>query len=257
MLNATLAVARVVARKEIVDGLRDFRSVLSSVLYALMGPLVVGLVSLGGVAGTKPGSSAIVLASMMSVFTLVAAFVGGMNVAMDTIAGERERRSLLPLLLNPVGRLDVVLGKWLAVSLFAIGGFTLNLLGSAVILASSGMHMDAWPRLLAAIFFGLLPLPLFAASSTVHLNRLPRGEGSADLPVADRVSSDGRGVVSRVLSSGAAPVVGLPSAGGTSITARAPGERESRPTVSANRVGVVDRGPGYSCLAGCRQQVAA
>jgi hypothetical protein len=30
----------------------------------------------------------------MSVFTLVATFAGGMNVAMDTVAGERERRSL-------------------------------------------------------------------------------------------------------------------------------------------------------------------
>jgi sodium transport system permease protein len=174
MLNSNLALAWVVARKEIVDGLRDFRSVLSSVLYALMGPLVVGLVSIGGVASAKPGSSAAILASMMSVFTLVAAFVGGMNVAMDTIAGERERRSLLPLLLNPVGRLDVVLGKWLAVSLFAIGGFTLNLLGSAAILASSGMHLDSWPRALPAILFGLFPLPLFAASIQLFISTVCR-----------------------------------------------------------------------------------
>lgn len=90
MLNSKWTVVRVVARKEIVDGLRDYRSVISSVLYALMGPLVVGLVSMGGVGGAKPGSGAVVLASMMSVFTLVAAFVGGMNVAMDTIAGEES-----------------------------------------------------------------------------------------------------------------------------------------------------------------------
>jgi len=129
-----------------------------------MGPMVVGLVSIDAGADTKPGSSAGVLAGMMSVFTLVAAFVGGMNVAMDTIAGERERRSLLPLLLNPVRRLDIVVGKWLAVSVFAIGGFVLNLLGFAVIFAGSGMHLDAWPRLLPAILFGILPLPLLAAS---------------------------------------------------------------------------------------------
>ena len=42
MLNQTL----VVARKEILDGIRDVRSVVSSLLYALMGPLVVGLVSI-------------------------------------------------------------------------------------------------------------------------------------------------------------------------------------------------------------------
>ena len=169
MLNLTL----VVARKEILDGLRDFRSVLSSVLYALMGPLVVGLVSLGGGMGTKQGGAA-VLAAMMSVFTLVAAFVGGMNVAMDTVAGERERRSLLPLLLNPVRRLDIVLGKWLAVSLFAIGGFMLNLLGCAVIFASLGMHFDEWPRLLPAILLGLFPLPLLAASLQLLISTVCR-----------------------------------------------------------------------------------
>ena len=84
---------------------------ISALLFSLMGPLVVGLVSLAP--GIK-GSGGAVLVGLMSVFTLVAAFSGGMNVAMDTVAGERERRSLLPLLLNAVDRRDVVVGKWLA-----------------------------------------------------------------------------------------------------------------------------------------------
>ena len=41
-----LSQSLVIARKEIVDSLRDTRSVISSLMYALMGPLVVGLVSL-------------------------------------------------------------------------------------------------------------------------------------------------------------------------------------------------------------------
>ena len=81
MLNQTL----VVARKEILDGVRDVRSVISSLLYALMGPLVVGLVSIAVRPETKPSGGGGVLVGMMSVFTLVAAFVGGMNVAMDTV----------------------------------------------------------------------------------------------------------------------------------------------------------------------------
>lgn len=106
----------VIARKEVVDGLRDLRSVISSLLYALMGPFVVGLVAFANRADTAAPSGTSPLPGMMSVFMLVAAFVGGMNVAMDTVAGERERRSLLPLLLNPVRRLDIVIGKWQAVS---------------------------------------------------------------------------------------------------------------------------------------------
>jgi ABC-type Na+ efflux pump permease subunit len=107
MLSPTL----VVARKETIDSLRDTRSVIASLMYALMGPAVVFMVS-------KAVRADAVLIGMMSVFTLVAAFVGGMNVAMDTIAGERERQSLLPLLMNPVRRREIVFGKWLAVGLF-------------------------------------------------------------------------------------------------------------------------------------------
>lgn len=86
-----------IVRKEIMDHLRDRRSVISAALYALMGPIVGSLVSFslpegaGGHAGNP-------LPRLMSVFALVAAFTGGMGVAMDILAGERERRSLL---LNP------------------------------------------------------------------------------------------------------------------------------------------------------------
>jgi sodium transport system permease protein len=107
-----------VARKELTDHARDRRAVLSTVLYALMGPVVVLLVSLSrSQAGRE---QAAVLLSMASVFTLVSAFSGGMNVALDVVAGERERRSLVPLLLTPVRRLDVVVGKWIAASVFAV-----------------------------------------------------------------------------------------------------------------------------------------
>ena len=142
----------VVARKEAVDSLRDTRSVISSLMYALMGPAVIFMVSMAVHADA-------VLIGMMSVFTLVAAFVGGMNVAMDTIAGERERQSLLPLLMNPVRRREIVLGKWLAVGLFSMAGLILNLAGFAIVFARAGIHLP-W----LAVTAGILPLALLAAS---------------------------------------------------------------------------------------------
>ena len=164
MLNQPL----VIGRKEVIDGLRDTRSVISSLLFALMGPLVVGLVSL---APAIKGSSGSPLVGLMSVFTLVAAFAGGMNVAMDTVAGERERQSLLPLLLNPVNRRDVVLGKWLAVSLFSMVGLAVNLLGFSAVFVASRMHLNApWPRLLVAMVVGVFPLSLLAASIQLLLS---------------------------------------------------------------------------------------
>ncbi len=171
MLNHAL----VIARKEIVEARRDVRSVIASALYALMGPLVVGLVSLSQRGEAHSASSAAVLAGMMSVFALVAAFVGGMNVAMDTVAGERERRSLLPLLLNPLRRFDILLGKWLAVSLFSIAGLLLNLAGFAIVFVTSRMVLAVtWPRLLFAVALRVLPLPLLAASAQLLISTVCR-----------------------------------------------------------------------------------
>src|ERR1700693_1206705 len=143
----------IVARKEIRDHMRDTRSLVSSAFYALMGPLVVGMVSIA----TRGEKSSAVLISMMSVFALVATFVGGMNVAMDAIAGERERRSLLPLLMNPILRRDVILGKWMAISFFAVAGVLVNLTGFAIVVAFS-------LNLLITVTLTLIPLVLFAAA---------------------------------------------------------------------------------------------
>jgi sodium transport system permease protein len=121
-----------------------------------------------------------VLIGMMSVFTLVAAFVGGMNVAMDTVAGERERQSLLPLLMNPVRRRDIVLGKWLAVALFAAAGLVLNLAGFAMVFAPAGVHPPAGgPRLLLALAAGILPLALLAASLQLLISTICRSAKEA------------------------------------------------------------------------------
>lgn len=57
--------------------------------------------------------------NIIPIFLVFAAFMGGMNVAIDAMAGERERGSLEPLLLNPVQRGAVVTGKWLTTVVLA------------------------------------------------------------------------------------------------------------------------------------------
>jgi sodium transport system permease protein len=171
MLNESL----IVAQKEIVDHARDVRSVISSLMYALMGPVVVFLVALAVRSQFRAGAASEVLAGMMSVFTLVAAFVGGMNVAMDTIAGERERHSLLPLLLNPVPRHDIMIGKWLSIAAFCAAGLIVNLLGFGVVFTTAGLRLtgDAG-ALLLALALGMLPLALLAASLQLLIATLCR-----------------------------------------------------------------------------------
>ena len=126
-----------IALKEIREHLRDRRSLRAAALYALMGPAVILLVSQS--AAAERGGAGLLL-SMMSVFALVSAFTGGIYIALDSTAGERERGSLVPLLLNPVSRRDVVVGKWIGVSTFTLAGLALTLGGFTVVFEWGGIE---------------------------------------------------------------------------------------------------------------------
>src|SRR5205814_9255025 len=87
------------------------RLVARGVSPLLMQPLAMESIDLASAA-----SRAARAMGMMAMFLLMSAFMGGLNAALDTTAGERERGSLEPLLLNPAERVALVLGKWGAVA---------------------------------------------------------------------------------------------------------------------------------------------
>ena len=70
-------------------------------------------------AGTGSVDDNIVL-NLLPVVMMTAVFYGGFYLAVDATAGERERKSLEPLLLNPVPRREFVIGKFLAVFAFTL-----------------------------------------------------------------------------------------------------------------------------------------
>ena len=61
-----------------------------------------------------PAQRAAQMLTMIPLFLMMAAFIGGLNLVIDMTAGERERGSLEPLLLTAVPRASVTLGKWAA-----------------------------------------------------------------------------------------------------------------------------------------------
>lgn len=67
-----------------------------------------------------PAARAAQLGTMVPFFVLMAVLYGALGAALDTTAGERERGSLEPLLMNPAPRLALVLGKWAAVASVAM-----------------------------------------------------------------------------------------------------------------------------------------
>lgn len=69
----------------------------------------------------------------IAIFTMIySVFISGMNLAIDTSAGERERNSLSLLLSHPLTTRQLVLSKIIAVGLFALLGLVLILLVSKV-----------------------------------------------------------------------------------------------------------------------------
>lgn len=64
------------------------------------------------------------LTAMIPMMIIMAVLVGAMTAALDSTAGERERGSLEPLVMNPVQGVALVGGKWSAVALL---GATISL----------------------------------------------------------------------------------------------------------------------------------
>ena len=90
-------------------------------------PGVLQAVTVDEVDVSTPSGRSGILLGMMSYFFLFALLMGGMYLAIDTTAGERERGSLEPLLSLPVTRDRLMLGKIAATCLFMAMSLMLSL----------------------------------------------------------------------------------------------------------------------------------
>jgi len=75
-----------------------------------------------------PDSKGGVILGVATMTMIYAVFISGMNLAIDTSAGERERNSLALLLSHPVSTRNIVLAKIIAVTTFAMLGLVLTLI---------------------------------------------------------------------------------------------------------------------------------
>jgi sodium transport system permease protein len=103
---------------------------------SLVQPLVVDEVDV-----STPAARALALLGMLSYFIVFATLMGGLYVAIDATAGERERGSLEPLLTLPVPRCEIVYGKVLAAAAFM--ALSLALVVSAFAVSLRFTHLDS------------------------------------------------------------------------------------------------------------------
>lgn len=117
--------------------------------------------------GTNAARSAGLIGSILG-FLFFPAFICGLSAAVDSTAGERERRSLEVLMAQPARTWELVVGKWLAAGSLAIVGITLELVLAHAILSwlpleEIGMSWRVNWRDLALVCLASVPLSLLAA----------------------------------------------------------------------------------------------
>ncbi|KGF80714.1 hypothetical protein IA69_16915 [Massilia sp. JS1662] len=121
--------------------------------------------------GTTAARSAGLIGGILG-FLFFPAFICGLSAAVDSTAGERERRSLEVLMAQPIRTWELVAGKWLAAAALAVIGITLELMLAHAILSwmpleEIGMSWRvSWGRLLL-VCLASVPLSLFAAAMQI------------------------------------------------------------------------------------------
>jgi sodium transport system permease protein len=110
------------------------------------------------------------ITGMLPFFVLMAVLYGALNAALDTTAGERERGSLEPLLMNPAERAALVFGKWGAVASLSMLIAVLSCLSfipAQWLLKSDTLQAMFQFGLREALLFLAVLLPFAAALSAV------------------------------------------------------------------------------------------
>jgi sodium transport system permease protein len=135
-------------------------------------PLLAVPVAVNEIDVATPTGRAVVVLGFMTYFVLFAVLMGGLYLAIDSTAGERERGSLEALLSLPVGRSSLVGGKILATCAYMCISLALSLTAFVCVfrfvpLERLGMSANLGVHT-ALIFFGIcLPfVPLGAALMT-------------------------------------------------------------------------------------------
>jgi sodium transport system permease protein len=137
---------------------------LRGVAPGLAAPVLVKDVDL-----STPQSRGLLFMIFLPYLLMITAFTGGMHLAIDSTAGEKERRSLEPLLINPIPRWQIMTGKMLATTLFALTSLGLTLLAFRFALphmptGALGIDLSLDARTVGRILLAVAPVAILAGA---------------------------------------------------------------------------------------------
>jgi sodium transport system permease protein len=142
----------------------SLRLQLRGVSPQLASPVMVKDVDL-----STPKSRAILAVIFLPYVLMITAFTGATHLAMDTTAGEKERKSLEPLLINPVPRWEIMTGKMITTMVFAMASLALTLVAFRIVLpympvGAFGMDLTLGLHTLLKILLVISPVAILAAA---------------------------------------------------------------------------------------------
>ncbi len=142
----------------------SMRLQLRGVSPNLSSPLLVKDVDL-----STPKSRGLLFMMFLPYMLMISAFTGGIHLAIDSTAGEKERKSLEPLLINPVPRWQIMSGKMLATIVFGFACLTLTLLSFRIALpymptGALGIDLTLDARTVLGILIVVGPVSILAAA---------------------------------------------------------------------------------------------
>ncbi len=119
-----------------------------------------------------PDERKVTFTGMLPMALIMAIVIGGMFAAIDTTAGERERGSLEPLMMNPVSGWQLAVGKWAAVatvSMLVVLLTVLSFFPSQWLIRNEALRAEFQFGLHDALRFLLVLLPLAASLSALQV----------------------------------------------------------------------------------------
>lgn len=121
---------------------------------------------------TRADERKVTITGMLPMFLIMAIVMGGMFAAIDTTAGERERGSLEPLMMNPVSGWQLAVGKTAAVATVTLLIVLLTVASffpAQSLIANDALRAEFQFGLKDAVAFLMILIPLAAALSAIQV----------------------------------------------------------------------------------------
>ncbi len=150
-------------------------------------PEVMDVIAMDKVDVATPQTRAMILLSMLPYFIIFGVFNSSSSTIIDSTAGERERKSLEPLLINPAPRRAFVFGKILSSFPFSIANLALTLIGFGLVFnvmpLEKYLGMQFGLNGMTLIWIFLICLPVIFLASAIQIvvasfTRTPKEAGT-------------------------------------------------------------------------------